>query len=166
MRVRFNRGVEDEPKRTFMEDSVSPTSSKLLTPNERVLAQVRDSMRRLGVADSDSSSPPPPSFVPIDISRINPLSAYAGAAGAALISYVAWSMLNFIVLFFYAHPLTDEIYVVQRLGAVVRISLVCLFALGTGISGVTSLGLLLLGAKTTVAAFTGEFRDSDKNSQQ
>lgn len=54
----------------------------------------------------------------------------------------------------------------QRLSAVVRTGLVCLFALGSGISGVTALGLFLLGMRTTSAAITGEFRNEEESASQ
>lgn len=158
LRVRFNRG-EDKTKKTLF--SQPSEAAQPPSPNERVLAQVRSSMQRLGVEETPAPAEPRP-FRPIDISRVNPLSAFAGAIGASGISYAAWVSLGYIVQFFVAHPFTDEIYVVQRIGAVVRTVLVCLFALGSGISGVTGLGLFLLGVRSTVAAITGEFRDSDK----
>lgn len=115
-------------------------------------------MERLGVKDDSDSAAPRP-FKAMDISRVNPLSAFAGAAGAAAMSYGAWVGLGYIVAFFTAHPLDDNIYVVQRISAVVRTVLVCLFALGSGVSGVTGLGLLMLGFRTSFAAVTGEYRD-------
>eukprot|EP00177_Eucheuma_denticulatum_P004088 GFKZ01007401.1.p1 GENE.GFKZ01007401.1~~GFKZ01007401.1.p1 ORF type:complete len:207 (-),score=18.06 GFKZ01007401.1:131-751(-) len=156
--IRFNRGLDSlEPKRSFFPSTSS--SETLPTPNERVLAQVRDSMRRLGIQDPENLSPAPSSTVPIDISRVNPFSAFLGAGGASVMSYAAWASLIHIITFFVSHPLTDEIYVVQRITAVVRTCLVCLFALGSGISGVTALGLFLLGLRTSFAAVTGEFRN-------
>lgn len=158
LRVRFNRG-EDDTKRSFLPEPTKPVNQA--SPNERALAQVRDTMQRLGVQENPEDIPKPRPFRPIDVSRVNPLSAFAGAAGAAGISYAAWIALAFIANFFVTHPFTDEIYVVQRIGAVVRTVLVCLFALGSGISGVTGLGLFLLGIRTTFGKVTGEFRDGD-----
>lgn len=155
LRVRFNRD-EEQPKKSFFPTPEKATSPR--SPNERVLDDVRDSMRRLGVSDTPDAPAPRP-FRPIDISRVNPLSAYVGSLGAAAISYCAWIALGYIIHFFLTHPFTDELYVIQRIGAVVRTALVCLFALGSGISGVTALGLFLLGVRTTAAAVTGEFAD-------
>lgn len=122
-------------------------------------------MDRLGVSDNDSSKSnesAAPSY--IDISNANPLSAFAGAAGAACISIVAWKLLNATVQFSVSHPVDDQIYVVQRLAVVVRTTLVCLFALGSGISGVTALGLALLGVRTSYGIVTGEFSKNDNPS--
>lgn len=118
--------------------------------------QVRETMRQLGI---DENSQPPSSrpFRPIDISRVNPFSALIGSIGAATISAVAWKILLFVIEFSLAHPLDDQIYIVQRISVVVRTALVCLFALGSGISAVTALGLLMLFFRTAYAAVTGEF---------
>lgn len=160
-RVRFNRDPDPstQPKRSFF--PTPPPSDTLPTPNERVLSQVRETMRKLGIEENDKTAPIPPSFTPINISHVNPLGAFVGAGAAAFISYIAWLTLGYTVNFFVTHPLTDQIYIVQRISAVVRTVLVCLFALGSGISGVTALGLFLLGIRTTAAAITGEFRNNN-----
>lgn len=157
VRVRFDKGAEAAaPKRAFIPPP--PERTGPVSPNERVLAQVEESMRRLGVEAEPKPAPPP--FKPVDISRVNPLSAFAGSAGAALISYVAWEVLQYTIQFYIAHPFNTDMYIVQRISAIVRTVLVGLFALGSGISGVTSIGLFLLGGRTTIAAITGEFRNT------
>lgn len=120
------------------------------------MQQVRETMARLG---AEPEAPQPRPFNPIDISRINPFSALFGSVAAGGISYGAWLALGGIVAFFVSHPLDDQIYVVQRLGAVARTILVCLFALGSGMSGVTSLGLGALFVRTSYGRVSGEFRE-------
>ncbi|PXF46640.1 hypothetical protein BWQ96_03629 [Gracilariopsis chorda] len=158
---RFLRDADDPSIQTqtsfFPEKSQQQTSQ---TPNKRVLQQVRDTMQRLGVEEHPQTPSPRP-FSPIDISSVNPFSPLVGAFGAAFISYAVWSALGYIAFFFASHPLDDQIYVVQRLSAVVRTGLVCLFALGSGISGVTSLGLFLLFGRTAYGTLSGEFRNSN-----
>lgn len=129
--------------------------ANILTPNTRLLLQVRDTMERLGV-NSDQPTPLPLTRETPDFSKINPLSAFAGSAGAALISVIVWRLLNATARFAATHPLDEQIYIVQRLAVVVRTCLVCLFALGSGISGVTSLGLLLLAFRTSYAVIAPE----------
>lgn len=155
---RFLRDADDPSTQTqtsFFPEK--PQQQAPQTPNERVLQQVRDTMQRLGVEELPET-PSSPSFSPIDISGVNPLSALLGAFGAAIISYATWSALGYIAFFFASHPLDDQIYVIQRLSAVVRTGLVCLFALGSGISGVTSIGLFLLFGRTAYGTLSGEFR--------
>lgn len=155
---RFSRDDPRPPQKSLLEPSPPPST---LSPNDRVQQQVLETMRALGLSDTDQSSAPPPrAFSPIDVSRVHPLSALVGSFGAAGISYAVWSLLQFTVLFFASHPPSTDVYVVTRITAVVRTVLVCLFALGSGISGVTSLGLLMLSFRTAYGRVTGEFEPS------
>jgi Protein of unknown function (DUF3082) len=146
----------DGPKTSF--SSTPPPSTTPLTPNQRVLVQVRQSMERLGVLDNDEPVPAPVVRKPVDISRVNPASALLGSVGAFAIFYTAWSTLQFFVQFYLTHPFETDMYVLRRINAIVRTVLVGIFALASGISFVTSLGLLLLSGRTAIAAVTGEFR--------
>lgn len=138
-------------------DDDSRLRGNALTPNTRLLRQVRGTMERLGVDPNRSTDVSPLPREPTDFSKINPLSAFAGSAGAAVISAIAWRLLNDMVLFVAHHSLDDQIYIIQRVAVVVRTTLVCLLALGSGISGVTSLGLLLLALRTSYAVVTREY---------
>lgn len=154
--LRFRK--EDEYAKPRTSFRVSSESSRILSPNERLLERVQESMERLGVADShrDASSR---KFV--DISQVNPLGALSGAAGAALISFAAWTALRALVAAYVAHPMETDFYVVQRVSAIVRTAVVGLLALASGISGVTSLGLLLLSGRTLALAITRTFAAND-----
>lgn len=131
-----------------------------MTPNERVLRQVQETMDRLGVS-TDPPAPSPPRRL-VDISNVNPANAFLGATGAAVLSFAAWNMLITTVRFAASHPMNDQVYVVQRVTVVIRTALVSLFALASGFSAVTSLGLTLLGLRTSFAAITGEFEKSSE----
>ena len=85
--------------------------------------------------------------------------ALLGSAGAGAMSCVLWNVLSAAAGYFSSHTFDDQIYVVQRLGGVVRVGVVCLLALASGISGVTGLGLFLLAGRTGIAKVTGEFRE-------
>jgi Protein of unknown function (DUF3082) len=155
------RGDDDAPRRAFR--APPPEAS---TPNARVLAAVRESMDRLGVSEAEARRPAPPARRPVDISRVNPASALLGSAGAAVMFWAAWSVLQGTVAFYLAHPFESDFYVLVRINAVVRTVLVGMFALASGISGVTSLGLLLLFGRTGFAAVTGEFREREAEGKE
>lgn len=163
--LRFRRDEDDsslQPQTTFF-PHLESTTKRTMSPNERVLKQVRESMDRLGIKDVPPPTPPPPRFV--DISNANPASTFLGASVAALLSFAAWNMLNNAVHFAVTHPMDDQIYIVQRVTVVIRTALVSLFALASGFSGVTSLGLFLLTLRLSWATITGEFateKDSSK----
>lgn len=145
------RGDDEGPRTSFGEPNLVPR-----TPNERVMASVRDSMERLGVPKE--AAPPPPSRKPVDISRVNPFSALLGSAGAGVMFWAAWHVLQGTVAFYMSHPFESDYYVLVRINAVVRTVLVGMFALASGISGVTSLGLFLLCGRTAKGRITGEFK--------
>lgn len=157
VRPGFRSGDEDDEPVRSLTSEVAPSEQVPRTPNERALDQVRESMKRLGVSEEDSIAPPPPRK-PIDISNVNPLAALSGGIGAAAIAFVLWNMLQISANFFITHPYESDFYVVARISAVVRTTIVGVLALASGISGVTSVGLTLLAGRTTIAAITGEFR--------
>jgi Protein of unknown function (DUF3082) len=149
------RDADNEPKKSF--STRPPPSDIPLTPNQRVLAQVRKTMEELGVSE-DEPKPPEKNVNPVDLSRVNPFSALAGSFGAAVMAYAAWHVLEATANFYVNHPFDTEFYVVRRINAIVRTALVGIFALASGISGVTALGLFLLAGRVGVAAVTGEFK--------
>jgi hypothetical protein len=152
---RFRGDDGAAPRTSFRPPRPAPAT----TPNARVLAAVRASMERLGVEDVGDGAVrrAPPARKPVDISRVNPLSAAVGGVGAAAMFWAAWTVLQGTVAFYTAHPFDSDMYVLRRINAVVRTVLVGMLALASGISGVTSLGLFLLSGRTAAAAVTGEF---------
>lgn len=161
VRPKFLRDADDPNVQT--ERSFLPQQTKTPnTPNDRILAQVRESMERLGVAEGtrpDTSVNK--TYSPMDISHVSPFSALIGAIGAIGISAAMWHTMTWFISFVIQHPLNNEIYVVQRLSVVVRTALVCLMALASGISGVTALGLFLLTGRTTIGRIRGEFKSDE-----
>lgn len=165
MLPKFRRDDEEYEAKTSFLDEPAPIT-RPLTPNERVMADIRSSMERLGISEEGPS--PPAERKPMDISRVNPFSALSGSVGAFLIAYVAWNMLQSIIALYLSHPLRTDFYVIQRINAIVRTVVVSLLALASGISGVTALGLALLAGRTGYAAVTRELDksgavDSDGN---
>ena len=144
-RVGFRRDTESSKPRATFRKATEPASAP--TPNERIMTDIRDTMERLGVMDTPKEHSPRRIA---DISDVNPLSAFGGALGGALISGALWLLLRFLLEAYITHPLETDFYVVQRISAIVRTAVVGLLALGSGISGVTSLGLFLLGSRRTL----------------
>lgn len=164
----FLRDADDasvQPRTSFFDSPSTPPVSA--TPNDRVMQQVRQTMQQLGISDDDvaegrEAAVKKPKTIE-EMAGINPLSPLAGAAGAAVMSAAAWQMLLATVNFAAMHPMDDRIYIVQRVAVVIRTTLVCLFALGSGISGVTSVGLFLVGLRLAYAHQSGELRKPSKN---
>ncbi len=146
--VRFRKESVEAPLTSFRRNDAP---SRVQTPNERLLEEVRKTMEELGVTANEST--PPPTKQLADYSHVRPLSAFAGAVGAAIISAVLWQILQTLIAMYIANPPHYDLYVVQRITGVVRTAVVGLLSLASGISGVTALGLLLLGGKVTVESF-------------
>lgn len=166
--VRFRKDGAEAARTSFGSGSAGGgggggAGGEMQTPNERLLAEVRATMEQLGVtAAEDSRAPPVRTFK--DYGHVKPIPSFAGAAGAALISGTLWTVLNKLIALYMEHPFTTDFYVVQRITAVVRVAVVGLLALATGISGVTALGLLLLGARVSIDALSGTDTAADTNS--
>lgn len=86
----------------------------------------------------------------------------AGCVGAGLISAGLWQVLIHAAAYFSLHTFQGDIYVVQRLGGVVRVGVVCLLALASGISGVTGVGLGLLAGRTAWGRLVGEWDEKEQ----
>lgn len=160
--VRFRKEESETTKTSFKKAELK---TGMLSPNERLLEQVKKSMERLGVTEKID---PAPARKLKDYSHVQPLSAFSGAFGAALISAAIWSLLQVLVKMYALHPIESDFYVVNRITAVVRTAVVGLLALGSGMSGVTGMGLFLLGFRVSADTLTkrksdGEYTDGAGN---
>lgn len=144
--VRFRKESIESVRTSFKAPQVK---KGLLSPNERILQEVQDTMKRLGVTEKETPRPAPNYK---DYSHVKPLSAFAGAAGSTLVSAALWKLLVTLVALYSQHPFDSDFYVVTRLVAVVRTAVVGLLSLASGISGVTGVGLFLLGARVSTDA--------------
>ena len=147
--VRFRKESAEAPRTSFRQ---TEKPNRIQTPNERLLEDVRNAMEELGVTAVDSTSPPPIKKLS-DYSHVRPLPAFAGAAGAAVISVILWQILESLIGLYLSHPPHFDLYIVQRITGVIRTAVIGLLSLASGISGVTAIGLLLLGGKVTVESF-------------
>ncbi|GAB0494875.1 hypothetical protein MMPV_006172 [Pyropia vietnamensis] len=154
-RFRVNSDGEDEPKTRFGPAPVLPS-----TPNERAAAAVAETMERLGVAAADAPVTPvtrgPGRLV--DLRTVNLGGAVVGAAGAAAMFWVLWSVTMWLASWYGTHPVTSDGnggYIVARISVVVRTVVVGLVALAAGMSGVTGAGLALLAGRVAYGKVTG-----------
>lgn len=156
--VRFRKESTDDPLKTFKKAN-SSGNERMATPNERLLKELEESINELGLPIEEASAPVK-SFA--DYSHVRPWAAFSGSAGAAAMAVALWYILQTLVEAYNLHPLQSDFYVVQRLVAVVRTAVVGLLALASGISGVTSVGLLLLGAQVTYDSINEGKNDDSK----
>lgn len=163
---KFRRDVDDVTRKSFF--ATPPSSPRPDTPNDRVAQQVRDTMARLGVSPVTGSDREEVEFSRTlasvqALSRANPASALIGSVGAAVMSSASWALLQRTIELAMLYPMDERIYIVQRITTVVRTGLVTIFALGAGICGVTSVGLLLLAVRVSYGMVTGEFNKKTKD---
>lgn len=147
--VRFRKESTEDALQSFKK--TNSEQQRIATPNERLLKELEDSINELGLNEPNTA---PPAEKMADYSHVKPWAAFAGSVGAGVIAVTLWYTLQGLVVAYSAHPLQSEFYVVQRMVAVVRTAVVGLLALASGISGVTSVGLLLLGSQVTYDSIT------------
>ena len=164
LRPKFRQSSQvAEPKRSFLPANTPTTTSKtLLSPNERILRQIQESLSNLSpLPDSTTSTATPK----LNTSEIKLPSVFVGIALCFGISVASWKILLFFATFFNEHDLDSEIYIVQRLGAVVRTIIVAGFALATGFSAVTGLGLTGIFGRVVVDRIKGVDVEEEKEQE-
>lgn len=162
--VRFRKESTEDPLSSFKKADVA--NGRISTPNERLLRELEDSISELGRPLEEATAPPAKSLA--DYSHVKPWAAFSGSVGAGIMALALWYILRTLVEAYNLHPMQSDFYVVQRLVAVVRTAVVGLLALASGISGVTSLGLLLLGGQViydSINKNTTRKLDDDYNSE-
>jgi hypothetical protein len=150
---------EDEtiqPRTSFFKKDPS-SENKVWTANEIMQQEIESTAKRLGVANEPVGRTPAPKQI-LDISTVDPAQAFLGSAGSFVMFAIIWSMTSYVMKYFELHPdpLNSEWYVVQRVSAVIRTVLLTTFALGSGLTGITSLGLFALGVRVIQKRITGK----------
>lgn len=77
--------------------------------------------------------------------KATPLSCFSGAAMAGTLSILCYRMMVAIATTFAAKPVTSDNILVIKISVAVRTLVTGIVALGAGVFGITTVGLLLLG---------------------
>ncbi|CAJ1962350.1 unnamed protein product [Cylindrotheca closterium] len=91
-----------------------------------------------------------------DLNGVNPAVALTGSFFALGVAAALWYATGKLAAFFTFHPVTTDIYFVQRSAQVVRNVSMGLVSLASGFFGVTGLGIFLLGIRVAYGVITGE----------
>lgn len=91
-----------------------------------------------------------------NLNGVNPLIALGGSVVALGGSAFLWYCTRYLAALFASHPITTDIYSLQRLFAVFRNGVMGLISLASGFFGVTGVGLFLLGARVAYGVAIGE----------
>jgi hypothetical protein len=91
-----------------------------------------------------------------NLNGVNPIVALVGASFALASAGGLWILTNYLANFFAMHPVTTDVYFVQRVSGVFRNIVMGLSSLASGFFGVTGLGLFLLGIRVAYGVLTGE----------
>jgi hypothetical protein len=91
-----------------------------------------------------------------NLNGVNPAVALAGSTFALAAAGGLWILTTYLATFFALHPVTTDIYFVQRVSGVFRNIVMGLSSLASGFFGVTGLGLFLLGIRVAVGVLNGE----------
>jgi len=164
VRFRAAESADAVPRTSFLPPRANDGGERPATANEIMQSEIEETARRLGVQTEPSRPRPPPAK--IDVATVDPLQALAGSAIGAVMFVLIWGATSSLMNFFQndPNPFHNDIYVVQRLSAVIRTVLLTVFALLSGISGAATLGLLALAVKSAAARTDLSLNaDSDKN---
>lgn len=92
-----------------------------------------------------------------DLDGINPMLPFGGFIFAALASYGSWQLTLWLASRFSELTFGENtFYAIERITIVIRTAVIGGIALGCGVAGVTSIGLLALSIRVTVGLLTGE----------
>lgn len=91
-----------------------------------------------------------------DLNGVNPLVALTGSFFALGVAAALWYATGKLGAFWALHPVTSDVYFVQRSAGVVRNVSMGLVSLAAGFYGVTGLGIFLLGVRVAYGVITGE----------
>ena len=160
----------DGPKRSFLPER-EVESGEPLTPNERVLRRVEESLRRLGAGAAEGrggGAAGSGAGAGVGLGEVRAVEAAGAAVVAAGMAWGCWWLLwTALDLFGRQGPPVglEASYVVQRIEAVVRTVWVAGLALASGFSAVTALGLLLLAGRVAVGRTRGEFEKGARTTE-
>jgi hypothetical protein len=91
-----------------------------------------------------------------NLNGVNPIVALVGSTFALASAGGLWVLTTYLATFFAMHPVTTDVYFVQRVSGVFRNIIMGLSSLASGFFGVTGLGLFLLGIRVAYGVLTGE----------
>jgi hypothetical protein len=92
-----------------------------------------------------------------DLNGVNAFSCLAASVFCFAFAAALWVATNMLIELFVSHPLTTEIYAIQRFTSVIRNVVIGITSLGAGFSAVTGLGLAALGIRVAYGVYiTGE----------
>jgi hypothetical protein len=102
-----------------------------------------------------------------DLNGVNPLVAVGGSFFALVVAGGLWLLTLYLAQLFAAHPVTTDVYAVQRAAAVFRNIIMGLTSLASGFFGVCGFGIFLLGIRVAYGVATGELDPTPiKNAKQ
>ncbi|KAA8492472.1 hypothetical protein FVE85_7979 [Porphyridium purpureum] len=152
LQPRFQVNVDDAlaTKTSFVKKK---ETKRILTVNDRLEQEIRDTAARLGVEQETGSSAEKSTrsaSTPIDLSTIDPAQALLGSFGSGIMFVISWTLTSNIMGYFEERPnvFGSDVYVVTRLSAVLRTVVLTTFSLGSGLTFCTTVGLFLLAVKT------------------
>eukprot|EP00190_Bangiopsis_sp_CCMP1999_P003376 CAMPEP_0198730794 /NCGR_PEP_ID=MMETSP1475-20131203/26347_1 /TAXON_ID= ORGANISM="Unidentified sp., Strain CCMP1999" /NCGR_SAMPLE_ID=MMETSP1475 /ASSEMBLY_ACC=CAM_ASM_001111 /LENGTH=198 /DNA_ID=CAMNT_0044493659 /DNA_START=50 /DNA_END=646 /DNA_ORIENTATION=+ len=161
-----NEDVRDEPVvrfRTREEGktlnllSESQTSDKPKTRSQVILEQIEETRKKLGVNEEPAHLQPPPPKKAVDLSKVNATYGFGSAAFTFAMCFALFTFTNMLINYYNTNPFQSDVYVVNRVYAVVKTAMVTIFSLATGIVGVTSLGIFGLSCQVAYMRLTGQF---------
>ena len=91
-----------------------------------------------------------------NLNGVNPTVALGASFVAFAGAGILWYIKGYLAALFATHPITTDIYSLQRLFAVFRNAVMGLVSLASGFFGVTGMGLFLLGVRVSYGVMTGE----------
>jgi len=146
----FSRGADDGPRTSFT--PTAPVAQDLAAPktvNEQLLEEIQALM--------PPEKPPPLAARPVDLNGIKPRDLLIGAGTYAVVCYAAVQFMLASATYFSEHPIADtDFYFVQRLSSLARVIVVGMAALGSGVTGIASLGQALLAVQVQLGIAKGE----------
>ena len=92
-----------------------------------------------------------------DLNGVNPFVCLGASSACFALSFALWKATSIITEYLTMNPIESELYVVQRIAAVLRNVVIGITSLGSGFCGVIGFGLLLLGFRVAYGVYvTGE----------
>eukprot|EP00591_Stephanopyxis_turris_P010477 CAMPEP_0195529456 /NCGR_PEP_ID=MMETSP0794_2-20130614/31991_1 /TAXON_ID=515487 /ORGANISM="Stephanopyxis turris, Strain CCMP 815" /LENGTH=221 /DNA_ID=CAMNT_0040660763 /DNA_START=353 /DNA_END=1018 /DNA_ORIENTATION=- len=91
-----------------------------------------------------------------DLNGVNPVVAIVASLFSFVFAIGLWWCTAKLGAVFAEHPVVTDVYAVQRLATVFRNVVVGIFTLASGFSGVTGVGLFLLGTRVAYGVARGE----------
>jgi hypothetical protein len=167
-----NNDYDEETIASESSESQPQGKAATRTVNERLLEELseaskkekygaRSSMgKKLGLDSFESSKTDAERAAAIqeaqNLNGVNPVVALAGSTFALAAAGGLWIMTTYLATFFAMHPVTTDVYFVQRVSGVFRNIVMGLSSLASGFFGVTGLGLFLLGIRVGYGVVVGE----------